>query len=85
MGWNYSVKIGKPGKNDIYMALMKPDKELGDEGYNLSVNRYAGIEAPTRKGVFWGTRTLLQMLYKQQGKISKGTARDFPLFLTVVL
>ena len=33
-----------------------------------------------RKGVFWGTRTLLQMLYKQQGKISKGTARDFPLF-----
>ena len=62
------------------MALMKPDKELGDEGYKLSVNRYAGIEAPTRKGVFWGTRTLLQMLYKQQGKISKGTARDFPLF-----
>ena len=49
MGWNYSVKIGKPGKNDIYMALMKPDKELGDEGYKLSVNRYAGIEAPTRK------------------------------------
>lgn len=80
MGWNYSVKIGKPGKNDIYMALMKPDKELGDEGYKLSVNRYVGIEAPTRKGVFWGTRTLLQMLYKQQGKISKGTARDFPLF-----
>ena len=36
------------------MALMKPDKELGDEGYKLSVNRYAGIEAPTRKGVFWG-------------------------------
>lgn len=80
LGWNYSVKTGKPGKNDIYMALMKPDKELGDEGYKLSVNRYAGIEAPTRKGVFWGTRTLLQMLYKQQGKISKGTARDFPLF-----
>ncbi|WP_455670091.1 family 20 glycosylhydrolase [Phocaeicola faecalis] len=80
LGWNYSVRIGKPGKNDIYMTLMKPDKELGDEGYKLSVNRYAGIEAPTRKGVFWGTRTLLQMLYKQQGKISKGTARDFPLF-----
>ena len=66
MGWDYSVKIGKPGKNDIYMALMKPDKELGDEGYKLSVNRYAGIEAPTRKGVFWGTRTLLQMLYKER-------------------
>lgn len=82
LGWNYSVRTGKPGKNDIYMALMKPDKELGDEGYKLSVNRYAGIEAPTRKGVFWGTRTLLQMLYKQQGKISKGTARDFPLFPT---
>ena len=80
MGWNYAVQIGKPGKNTIYLSLMKPDKQLGDEGYVLAVNRHAAIQAPTRKGVFWGTRTLLQMLHNQQGNLSKGTARDFPLF-----
>lgn len=80
MDWDYTVTTGKPGKNDIYLSLMKPDKELGEEGYVLAVNRYAGIEAPTGKGVFWGTRSLLQILYNQQGKLPKGTARDFPLF-----
>lgn len=80
MGWDYTVKTGKPGKNDIYLSLMKPDRQLGDEGYVLTVNRYAGIEAPTAKGVFWGTRSLLQILYNRQGALPKGTARDFPLF-----
>lgn len=80
MGWSYAVKTGKPEKNDIYLSLMKPDGQLGDEGYVLMVNRYAGIEAPTTKGVFWGTRSLLQILYNRQGILPKGTARDFPLF-----
>lgn len=80
MGWNYTVKVGKPMNNAIYLSLAKPDKQLGEEGYVLAVNRYAGIEALARKGVFWGTRSLLQMLYQQKGKLSKGTARDFPLF-----
>lgn len=80
MGWNYTVKTGKPVNNAIYLSLAKPDKQLGEEGYVLAINRYAGIEAPTRKAVFWGTRSLLQMLFQQKGKLSKGTARDYPLF-----
>lgn len=31
---------------------MKPDKQLGKEGYVLTAGRYAGIEAPARQGVF---------------------------------
>ena len=29
LGWEYTVKTGKPGKSDIYLSLMKPDKQLG--------------------------------------------------------
>ena len=52
LDWNYTIRTGKPGKNDIYLSLMKPDKQLGKE-YVLTAGRYAGIEAPARQGVFW--------------------------------
>lgn len=52
LDWNYTIRTGKPGKNDIYLSLMKPDKQLGKEGYVLTAGRYAGIEAPARQGVF---------------------------------
>lgn len=32
LDWNYTIRTGKPGKNDIYLSLMKPDKQLGEEG-----------------------------------------------------
>ena len=80
MNWNYTIKMGKPQKNDIYLSLINSDKELGDEGYVLAANHYASIKAPTAKGLFWGTRSLLQILYNQQGKLPKGTARDFPKY-----
>ena len=54
LDWNYTIRTGKPGKNDIYLSLMKPDKQLGKEGYVLTAGRYAGIEAPARQGAFWG-------------------------------
>ena len=80
MGWTYAVKTGKPEKNCVYLALTDSDDELGTEGYVLSVQRRADILAPTAQGVFWGTRTLLQILYGQQGRLPKGTARDYPLY-----
>ncbi len=38
------------------------------------------IKAPAVKGVFWGTRSLLQILFNHQGTLPKG-ARDYPQFL----
>ena len=52
LDWNYTIRTGKPGKNDIYLSLMKPDKQLGKEGYVLTAGRYAGIEAPARQESF---------------------------------
>ena len=80
LGWNYTVKTGKPEKNAIYLSLTKPDKQLGEEGYVLAAGRYAGITAPARQGVFWGTRSLLQILYNEKGQLPKGVARDWPQY-----
>ena len=80
LGWEYTVRTGKAKKNDIYLSLSLPDNQLGEEGYSMGIHQKVSIEAPTAKGVFWGTRTLLQMLYKQQTKLQKGTIRDWPQF-----
>ena len=75
MGWHYTITTGKAKKNDIYLSLVKPDEQLGKEGYELSITNKVCIEAPTTQGILWGTRTLLQMLYRQEAKLSKGTMR----------
>ena len=80
LGWEYDISIGKAKKNDIYLSLSKPDEQLGKEGYTLSIMNKVSIEAPTTQGVFWGTRTLLQMIHRQKAKLTKGTIRDWPEF-----
>ena len=80
MGWEYTITTGKAKKNDIYLSLSQPDEQLGKEGYVLAINNKVSIEAPTTQGVFWGTRTLLQMLYRQKATLAKGTTRDWPEF-----
>ena len=80
MGWEYTITTGKAKKNDIYLSLAKADEQLGKEGYVLAINNKVSIEAPTAQGVFWGTRTLLQMLHRQEAKLAKGTTRDWPEF-----
>ena len=80
LGWEYAIRIGKVKNNEIYLSLSKPDEQLGEEGYVLRIANRVNVEAPTVKGVFWGTRTLLQMLYHQKAKLAKGTTRDWPEF-----
>ena len=47
---------------------LRPDKSLGVEGYRLTVNRGISIRAATNTGLFWGTRTALQLLAKGPGQ-----------------
>lgn len=79
-GWDYRVVTGKKEKGAVYLTLCKPDKALGEEGYRMNIRNEVTIEAPTSKGVFWGTRTLLQMIYHQSEGLMKGQATDFPLY-----
>lgn len=79
-GMIYTVKTGEPKKGVLYFTLNTPDKQLGEEGYRLSVGDYVGVEAVANKGAFWATRTLLQMIQQQGLSLVKGTARDYPKY-----
>ena len=72
------VADGRRG-GDIVLAL-KADRQLGSEGYELRIGRdQVMLTAPTAKGLFWATRTLLQMLDQTQGKrLPCGSTRDWP-------
>lgn len=76
----YTVETGKPSRQDIYLFLTKPDKVLGEEGYTLDIRSYVSLGASEPKGVFWGTRTLLQMCYNQPEGLQKGKATDYPAY-----
>ncbi|MBC9714420.1 family 20 glycosylhydrolase [Streptomyces sp. TRM66268-LWL] len=66
----------RPG--DLYLTLGSADRALGREGYALRVGRSMTVAARTDPGVFYGTRTVLQLL-RQGHTVSAGTARDWPL------
>ena len=77
-GFEYAVTEGKPSKNDIYITINDKDKEQGDECYRMTIDKQVKIAAPTATGAFWGTRTLLQMLYNQPDGLQKGETLDYP-------
>ena len=64
---------------DIGLCLGSPDRALGREGYVMNVGTRLRISARTGAGVFYGTRTLLQLL-RQGPEVQAGTARDWPRY-----
>ncbi len=78
LGVSLATAEGKGKAGDIVLALKK-DKQLGDEGYSLSIGDRVVLTAPTATGVFWGTRSLLQMLEQAETpSLPHGTVRDWP-------
>jgi hexosaminidase len=78
-GLSLPIVTGKPEKGDIFLTLQEPDKSIGEEGYYFKVGEYVTISALHYQGLFWGTRTLLQLL-EHQTSTPKGIARDYPEF-----
>ncbi len=73
-----TVATGKAQSGDIVLSL-GGDKKLGAEGYTLNAGETVEIAAPTQKGVFWATRTLLQIAEQNGGKsLPKGAISDTP-------
>jgi hexosaminidase len=70
---------GEPRPGDIELSVGSEDRRLGREGYRLDVGASVRIEARTAAGVFYGTRTLLQLL-ATDGRIRAGAARDWPRY-----
>jgi hexosaminidase len=74
------VVTAEPARaGDIELALGSPDRRLGREGYRLDVGATLHIEARTAAGVFYGTRTVLQLLRRGRA-VPAGTARDWPRY-----
>ncbi|WP_314588585.1 S-layer homology domain-containing protein [Paenibacillus terrigena] len=83
-GMELTVTQGTPSSGDLYLSLNPTDKVLGQEGYILDIGDYVAITAPTVKGVFSGTRSVLQILKQDEGhdQIPKGLSRDYPKYET---
>lgn len=66
-------------RGDVVLALSGLDHQLGAEGYSLSIEKTFAISGPSQEGVFYGGRTLLQLMH--EGKpIPRGQARDWPRY-----
>lgn len=83
---DYEVMFGKKLKavcsaarpGDVELSLTS-NPALGDEGYTLSVTDRVVLQANNRQGLYWGTRTLLQIWEQHNGtSIPCGSAVDYP-------
>lgn len=76
------VTSAGPAAGDFYLTMNCTDTGIGREGYLFEVGTYAAIRANTANGVFYGTRTALQILKQDTAKanIPQGTARDYPQY-----
>ncbi len=76
------VTTNPPVIGDFYLTLKNSDRGIGNEGYILKVGDFVDISANTRNGVFYGTRTVLQVLIQDPAKthIVRGTAKDYPSY-----
>lgn len=72
------VTQGKGGKGDFLLTL-RNDRKLGNEGYTIDVSDGVKVSAPQAAGVYWATRTLLQIGEQSDDhRLPKGVIRDFP-------
>jgi hexosaminidase len=70
---------GPAGAGDIELKLGSRDARLGREGYRLEVGDTVRVEARTSAGLFYGTRTLFQLL-RRGDRLPAGIARDWPRY-----
>ena len=77
-GKELTIVNGATKGGDVVLSLKK-DKTLGDEGYTMNVGSAVEIAAATERGVFWATRTLLQIAEQHKdGNLPKGKTTDVP-------
>ena len=77
-GTEPAIIQGKAQKGDIVLSL-KGGGALGEEGYTMTVKNQAVVTARTGKGLYWATRTLLQLFEQSKDRaLPQGFARDVP-------
>jgi hexosaminidase len=79
LGRRVRVARGRGEPGDIVLELGSRDGRLGEEGYRMSIGAVVVIAARTPTGVFYGTRTLLQLLHQHRA-LPRGSASDWPRY-----
>lgn len=74
-GKTSKIGDGSPANCTIYLSLLSNDPEK--ESYRMSIDSVIVIEGNSIKSIYWGTRTLLQLL-KYSESIDKGIISDTP-------
>ena len=80
-GMEMSIKEGNKlflKAGDIYLGFSSEKRLQKEESYVCEIKNKIVIESNNAEGIFWGTRTLLQMLVKNSQEIVQGTIYDFP-------
>lgn len=77
-GHTLTVTEGKAKAGDFVLSL-STDKKLGQEGYVIKIADHVTLSAPTLTGLYWSTRTLLQLAEQTTvHQLPKGMIRDYP-------
>lgn len=72
------VTTGKSRNGDFRLSL-KNNKKLGTEGYTIRIGSQVSVSAPQPIGVYWATRTLLQMSEQSENRsLPQGNITDWP-------
>lgn len=78
-GLDVNIVSESPKAGDLVLTFENGDQALGEQGYALEINDYITIRGTAYRGVFFGTRSVLQgMLTSGNNTIACGTAIDYP-------
>lgn len=78
LGLHPEVTNAKAKDGDIRLSLRKEAK-MPREGYRIAIGKQVTVSAPEAVGVYWGTRSLLQMAEQSdQHALPCGNIKDFP-------
>ena len=77
-GKQLTIEKGKPRPGDIHLVI-EDLRALGEEGYQLDIDNIIVIKSGNLKGLYWGTRTMLQICDNNAAHtLPKGHLTDRP-------
>lgn len=77
-GKQLNVAHGKATAGDILFRI-RQDSKMPKEGYHISIGKQIIISAPETIGVYWATRSLLQMSEQDEARaLPCGQIKDYP-------
>lgn len=78
-GLDLPIVSDTPKAGDLVLTFENGDKKLGEQGYELEIGAYVTIRGTEYRGVFFGTRSVLQAMITSGNKtIAYGKAIDYP-------